>query len=81
MLTERGKLFEEKEPSLSDDEVSAAYENGKIAASSQRETARNLTREHRLYRRQVCAPRRLFCDGAVGLLFGAGARDTDRFGR
>ena len=33
MLTERGKLFEEKEPSLSDDEVSAAYENGKIAAS------------------------------------------------
>ena len=33
MLTERGKLFEEKEPSLSDNEVSAAYENGKIAAS------------------------------------------------
>ena len=33
MLTERGKLFEEKEPSLSDDEVSEAYENGKIAAS------------------------------------------------
>jgi hypothetical protein len=30
MLTERGKLFEEKEPSLSDDEVSAAYENGKL---------------------------------------------------
>lgn len=33
MLTERGKLFDEKEPSLSDDEVSAAYEEGKIAAS------------------------------------------------
>ncbi len=32
-VTERGKLFEQKEPSLSDDEVSAAYENGKIAAS------------------------------------------------
>jgi hypothetical protein len=33
MLTERGKLFDEKEPSLSDDEVSEAYETGKIAAS------------------------------------------------
>jgi hypothetical protein len=33
MQTERGKLFDEKEPELSDDEVSKAYENGKIAAS------------------------------------------------
>ena len=30
MLTERGKLFEEKEPSLYDDEVSAAYETEKL---------------------------------------------------
>jgi hypothetical protein len=33
MQTERGKLFDEKEPALSDDEVSKAYEDGKIAAS------------------------------------------------
>jgi hypothetical protein len=33
MQTERGKLFDEKEPELSDDEVSKAYEAGKIAAS------------------------------------------------
>jgi hypothetical protein len=33
MQTERGKLFDEKEPDLSDDEVSKAYEDGKIAAS------------------------------------------------
>jgi hypothetical protein len=33
MQTERGKLFDEKEPELSDDEVSKAYEDGKIAAS------------------------------------------------
>ena len=33
MESERGKLFDEKEPPLSDDEVSKAYEDGKIAAS------------------------------------------------
>jgi hypothetical protein len=33
MQTERGKLFDEKEPELSDEEVSKAYEAGKIAAS------------------------------------------------
>ena len=33
MQTERGKLFDEREPELSDDEVSKAYEDGKIAAS------------------------------------------------
>lgn len=33
MLTERGKLFDGKEPLLSDDEVSAAHEMGKISAS------------------------------------------------
>jgi len=33
MQSERGKLFDEKEPPLSDDEVSKAYEDGKIAAS------------------------------------------------
>ena len=33
MQTERGKLFDENEPALSDDEVSTAYEDGKIAAS------------------------------------------------
>ena len=33
MQTERGKLFDEKEPELSDDEVARAYEDGKIAAS------------------------------------------------
>ena len=33
MQTERGKLFDEKEPALSDDEVSKAYKDGKIAAS------------------------------------------------
>jgi hypothetical protein len=32
MQTERAKLFDEKEPALSDDEVSKAYEDGKIAA-------------------------------------------------
>jgi hypothetical protein len=33
MQTERGKLFDNKEPELSDHEVSKAYEDGKIAAS------------------------------------------------
>ena len=80
MLTERGKLFEEKEPSLSDDEVSAAYENGKIAASLKGKPLAT-SPENIVYRRQVFAPRRLFCDRAVGLFFGAGARDADRFGR
>jgi hypothetical protein len=33
MQTERGRLFEEKEPELPDDEVSRAHEDGKIVAS------------------------------------------------
>ena len=33
MQTGRGKLFDEKEPGLSDDEVSKEYEDGKIVAS------------------------------------------------
>ena len=81
MLTERGKLFEEKEPSLSDDEVSAAYENGKIAASLKGKPLATSPENIGFIAVKFALQRRLFCDRAVGLLFGAGARDADRFGR